>query len=43
MPPDYDKSQLVGPEKMVEAAIFLAQQDAKGVTGCVALDDELTS
>ena len=41
LPADYDKSQLAGPEKMVKAAIFLAQQDAKGVTGCVASDEEL--
>jgi NAD(P)-dependent dehydrogenase (short-subunit alcohol dehydrogenase family) len=41
LPPDYDKSRLVGPEKMVKAAIFLAQQDAKGVTGCVARDEEI--
>ena len=41
LPPDYDKSRLVGPENMVKAAIFLAQQDAKGVTGCVASDAEL--
>jgi NAD(P)-dependent dehydrogenase (short-subunit alcohol dehydrogenase family) len=41
LPPDYDKSRLIGPEKMVKAAIFLAQQDAKGVTGCVARDEEL--
>ena len=41
LPPDYDKSRLVGPEKMVKAAIFLAQQDAKGLTGCVASDEEL--
>lgn len=41
LPADYDKSQLVGPEKMVKAAIFLAQQDAKGVSGCVASDEEL--
>ncbi|MBA7680807.1 Sorbitol dehydrogenase [subsurface metagenome] len=41
LPPDYDKSQLAGPENMVKAAIFLAQQDAKGVTGCVASDEEL--
>lgn len=40
LPPDYDKSRLVGPEKMVKAAIFLAQQSAKGVTGCVATDEE---
>jgi NAD(P)-dependent dehydrogenase (short-subunit alcohol dehydrogenase family) len=41
LPADYDKSQLVGPEKMVKAATFLAQQDARGVTGCVASDEEL--
>jgi len=41
LPPDYDRSQFVGPEKMVKAAIFLAQQDAKGVTGCVASDEEI--
>ena len=41
LPPDYDKSRLVGPEKMVRAAIFLAQQNAKGTTGCVASDEEL--
>ena len=41
LPPDYDKSRFIGPEKMVKAAIFLAQQDAKGVTGCVARDEEL--
>jgi NAD(P)-dependent dehydrogenase (short-subunit alcohol dehydrogenase family) len=40
LPPDYDRSRLVGPEKMVQAAIFLAQQDAKGVTACVARDEE---
>jgi hypothetical protein len=31
----------VTPEKMVKCAIFLAQQDAKGVTGVVATDEEL--
>lgn len=41
LPPGYDKSRLIGPEKMVKAAIFLAQQDAKGVTGCVARDEEI--
>ncbi len=41
LPPDYDKSQLVGPEKIVQAAIFLARQDTSGVTGCVASDEEL--
>lgn len=41
LPPDFDKSQLASPENMVKAAIFLAQQDATGVTGCVASDEEL--
>ncbi|MBI4766724.1 MAG: SDR family oxidoreductase [Deltaproteobacteria bacterium] len=41
LPPDYDKSRLIGPEKMVKAALFLAQQDARGVTGCVARDEEI--
>lgn len=40
LPPDYDKSRLTGPEKIVKAAIFLAQQNAEGVTACVASDDE---
>ena len=40
LPSDYDKSRLVGPEKMVQAAIFLAQQSAKDVTACVATDEE---
>jgi NAD(P)-dependent dehydrogenase (short-subunit alcohol dehydrogenase family) len=41
LPPDFDKSRLIGPEKMVKAAIFLAQQDAQGLTGCVARDEEI--
>jgi NAD(P)-dependent dehydrogenase (short-subunit alcohol dehydrogenase family) len=41
LPPGMDKSQMVGPEDMVKCAIFLAQQDAKGVTGCVASSAEL--
>ncbi|MFC1978139.1 SDR family NAD(P)-dependent oxidoreductase, partial [Chloroflexota bacterium] len=41
LPADYDKSQLVGPENMVKTAIFLAQQNARSVTGCVASDEEL--
>ena len=41
LPPDYDKSRLIGPEKMVKAALFLAQQDAQGLTGCVARDEEI--
>ena len=31
----------VTPEKMVKCAIFLARQDAKGITGGVATDEEL--
>lgn len=31
----------VSPEKMVKCALFLAAQDAKGVTGTVATDEEL--
>ena len=41
LPSDYDTSQLVGPDDMVKAAMFLAQQGASGVTGCVASDAEL--
>lgn len=41
LPLSSDRSRLVGPENMVKAAIFLAQQDAIGVTGCVATDEEL--
>lgn len=41
LPPGLDKSQMVGPEDMVKSAIFLAQQDASGVTGCVASSAEL--
>lgn len=41
LPPEFDKSRLVGPEKMVKAAIFLAQQNARGVTGTVASDEEI--
>jgi len=40
LPSDFDKSQLAGPEMMVKAAVFLAGQSAKGVTGCVATDEE---
>lgn len=39
--PEADKSQWASPANMVKAAIFLAQQDAKGVTGQVSVDDEL--
>jgi len=38
--PDADKSEWHTPEKMVKCAIFLAAQDAKGVTGVVATDEE---
>ena len=34
-------SQFVSPDRMVKAAIFLASQDAKGVTGMVAYDEEI--
>lgn len=36
-----DKTQWVSPEKMVKCAIFLAAQDARGVTGVVTTDEEL--
>ncbi len=36
-----DKSEWQTPDKMVACAIFLAQQDAHGVTATVATDDEL--
>lgn len=38
---DADKMHWVSPEKMVKCAIFLAAQDAKGVTGIVTTDEEL--
>jgi citronellol/citronellal dehydrogenase len=41
LPPGYDKSRLTGPEKMVKAALFLAQQNAQGVTGSVVRDEEV--
>jgi len=37
---DADKSGWHTPEKMVKCAIFLAAQDAKGVTGAIATDEE---
>ncbi|MDD5038046.1 MAG: SDR family NAD(P)-dependent oxidoreductase [Dehalococcoidales bacterium] len=41
LPADYDKSRLVGPEDMVKACLFLAQQRAKnGVTAAVGRDSE---
>jgi citronellol/citronellal dehydrogenase len=38
--PDVDKSDWQSPELMVKACTFLATQDASGVTGIVASDDE---
>ena len=37
-----DRKGWVSPEKMVKCAIFLAAQDASGVTGTVATDEELS-
>ena len=39
--PNADWSRWVGPETMVQAAVFLAGQDAKGLTGAVVTDEEL--
>lgn len=36
-----DRKGWVSPERMVKCAIFLAQQDARGITGRVATDEEL--
>lgn len=36
-----DKSQWQSPDKMVRCAVFLAGQDANGVTGTVTTDEEL--
>ena len=36
-----ERKDWVTPERMVQCAIFLAQQDASGVTGTVATDEEL--
>jgi len=41
LPPGLEKEKMVGPEDMVGCAIFLAQQDARGVTGTVASSMEL--
>jgi citronellol/citronellal dehydrogenase len=41
--PQADKSEWQSPEKMVKSAILLAGQDAGGITGVVATDDELCS
>jgi citronellol/citronellal dehydrogenase len=38
-----DKSQWQSPDKMVNCAVFLAQQDARGITGIVATEEELYS
>lgn len=35
-----EKRRMVGPETMVACAVYLGKQDASGVTGCVATDDE---
>ncbi len=34
------KKTFAGPETMVACAVYLGKQDASGVTGCVATDDE---
>jgi len=39
--PPADRSQWDTPDMMVEAALFLAGQDATGVTGIVATDEEI--
>jgi NAD(P)-dependent dehydrogenase (short-subunit alcohol dehydrogenase family) len=41
--PDADESQWASPDLMVKAAIFLAAQDATGVSGTVAFDEEICS
>ncbi len=38
---DADKSQWQSPERMVRCAVFLATQDARGITATVATDEEL--
>jgi NAD(P)-dependent dehydrogenase (short-subunit alcohol dehydrogenase family) len=40
---DADKSNWQTPDKMVKCAIFLATQDAKGITGTVVSDDEFVA
>ena len=37
-----DRRGWVSAEKMVKCAVFLAAQDASGVTGTVATDEELS-
>jgi len=39
---DVDKTNWVSPKKMVKCAIFLATQDANGITGLVTTDEELS-
>jgi NAD(P)-dependent dehydrogenase (short-subunit alcohol dehydrogenase family) len=39
--PDADKSQWESPEKMVKSAVFLAAQNASGVSGTISTDEEL--
>lgn len=39
--PEADRSQWVLPDKMVKSVIFLASQDATGVTGTVAFDEDI--
>ena len=40
---DADKSQWQTPDKMVKCALFLAAQDAQGITGTVVSDDEFVA
>ena len=40
--PDADFSTWATPDAMVKAAVFLAAQDAKGLTGVTVTDEELT-
>ena len=40
---DADTSQWQTPDKMVNCAIFLATQDAQGITGTVTTDDEFSA
>jgi NAD(P)-dependent dehydrogenase (short-subunit alcohol dehydrogenase family) len=40
---DADKSNWQTPDKMVKCAIFLATQDATGITGTVVSDDEFVA
>jgi citronellol/citronellal dehydrogenase len=40
---DADKSGWQTPDKMVKCAVFLAQQDAGGITGTISTDDEFAA